>query len=73
MTYMINYALNKKLDLNIHVFNTITGKNESKILANDLSCECKCNFDGEKLIQTKSGTSINVDAIVKKIYVKNSI
>ena len=27
----------------------------------------------KNLIQTKSGTSINVDAIVKKIYVKNSI
>ena len=58
MIYMINYALNKKLDLNVHVFNTITGKNESKILANHLSCECKCNFDGEKF---NSNQKWNID------------
>ena len=26
----------------------ITGKNESKILAKDMSCECECKFDGRK-------------------------
>ena len=26
----------------------ITGKNESKILTKDISCECKCKFDGRK-------------------------
>ena len=39
---------NKTEDLNIHVFNTITGKNESKILTKDISCECKCKFDKRK-------------------------
>ena len=26
----------------------ITGINESKTLTNDISCECKCKFDGRK-------------------------
>ena len=26
----------------------ITGINESKTLTNDISCECKCKFDGKK-------------------------
>ena len=39
---------NKIEDLNIHVFNMITGINESKILTKQISCECKCKFDGRK-------------------------
>ena len=35
-------------DLNIHVFNMITGLNESKILTKDISCEWKFKFDGRK-------------------------
>ena len=26
----------------------ITGKNEAKILKKDISCICKCKFDGRK-------------------------
>ena len=26
----------------------ITGKNESKVLTKDISCECKRRFDGKK-------------------------
>ena len=26
----------------------ITGINESKMLTKDMSCECKCRFDGRK-------------------------
>ena len=33
---------NKTQDLNIHGFDMITGKNESKILTKDISCECNC-------------------------------
>ena len=40
---------NKKEDLNMQVFNMITGKNESKILTKDISCECNCRFDGKKM------------------------
>ena len=39
---------NKIEDLDIHVYNMITGGNESKILTKDISCECKCKFDGRK-------------------------
>ena len=34
--------------LNLSVLNMITGKNESKILTKDISCEGKCKFDGRK-------------------------
>ena len=39
---------NKVEDLNITVFNMITGTNELKTLAKHISCECKCKFDGTK-------------------------
>ena len=41
-------VLNKIKDLNIHVFNMITGKSESKILTKHISCKCKGKFDGRK-------------------------
>ena len=42
MTYLINVCVpNKTEDLNIHVFNMITEKNESKFLTKDISCKCK--------------------------------
>ena len=28
----------------------ITGINESKTLTKDISCECKCKFDGKNVI-----------------------
>ena len=39
---------NRTEDLNISVFNMITGINEWKTLTNHTSCECKCKFDGRK-------------------------
>ena len=39
---------NKTEDLNLSVFNVITGINESKTLAKHISCECKCKFNGRK-------------------------
>ena len=38
---------NKTEDLNLSVFNMITGMNESKTLKY-ISCECKYKFDGTK-------------------------
>ena len=35
-------------NLNLSVFNMITGINESEILTKDISCESKCKFDGRK-------------------------
>ena len=40
---------NKTEDLNIHVFNLIKERNESKFLTKDMACECKCRFDGKKM------------------------
>ena len=41
-------VLNKTEDLNLSVFNMITGINESKTLTKHISCECKCKCDGTK-------------------------
>ena len=40
---------NKTEDLNISAFNIIAGINEWKTLANYISCEYKCKFDGKKM------------------------
>ena len=40
------YVLNKTEDLDLSVFNLITGINESKTLTKHISCECKCKFNG---------------------------
>ena len=39
---------NKTEDLNLNMFNMITGKNKSKALAKQISWEGKCKFDGRK-------------------------
>ena len=39
---------NKTEDLNLGIFNMITGMNESKTLAKHISCECKCRLDEGK-------------------------
>ena len=39
---------NKKEDLNLNVFNIITGVNVSKILTKHISCKFECKFDGRK-------------------------
>ena len=39
---------NKGKDLNISLFNMITGINELKTLSRHISCEFKCKFDGIK-------------------------
>ena len=49
----------------------IAGINESKILTKDTSCECKCRFGGNNVIQINGGITINVDVSVKNVmYVK---
>ena len=49
----------------------ITGKNESKSLTKDLSCECKCKFNGTKWNSNQWWNNINVNVNVKNIiYVK---
>ena len=46
---------NKAEDLNIHVSNMITGKNQSKRFKRGISCKCKCKFDEKNVIEIKSG------------------
>ena len=64
---------NKTEDLNLSVFNMITGINESKTLTKHISCECKCKFDERKCNLNNGGIMINVDVGVKNIYVKKII
>ena len=54
------YVPDKIEDLNIHVFNIITGKNESKMITKDISCECKCRFDDKIVFHINGGITINV-------------
>ena len=56
---------NKTEDLNLCVFNMVAGINESKTLTKDISCECKCKFDGKNVIQINGETATNVDRGVK--------
>ena len=40
---------NKTEDLNLSVFDMITGINKLKTLTKHISYDCKCRFDGKKL------------------------
>ena len=52
----------------------ITGKNESKLLTKDISCECKCGFYRKNVIQIYGGITINVNVSVKNVmYMKKII
>ena len=46
-----NKVLNRTEDLNLSVFNMVTGINRSKTLTKHLSCECKYKFDDRKCKQ----------------------
>ena len=48
MIYLIKYVPSKAKDLNLCVFNMITGINKPKRLAKHITCECKCKFDDRK-------------------------
>ena len=59
------YVLNKAEDLNIIVFNIITGIDESKTLANNISCECKYKFDDRKCNLNQKWITTNINVNVK--------
>ena len=49
MTCLIKYVFQKKIeDLNLHMFNIITGIEVLKKLTKYTSCKCKSKFDGTK-------------------------
>ena len=56
---------NKTEDVNLSIFNMMTRIYESKTLTKLISCERKCKFDKNIVIQIKSGIKINVIASVK--------
>ena len=72
-------VLNKTEDLNLSLFNMITGINQSKILTKHVSCKCKCKLDGRECNSNQKWNKIgiNVDVSVKIweniIYVKKII
>ena len=45
----------------------ITRKKDPKILTKDISCECKCRFDGKNIIQINDATTINGNVSVKNV------
>ena len=48
MIYLIEYVFQTKRDLNLNVFNMITGINELKTLIKHISFRCKCKFGSSK-------------------------
>ena len=61
---------NKTEDLNLSVFNMITGLNELKTLTKHI-CECKGRFDGRKCNSDQWWNNDNVNVNVKNVmYVK---
>ena len=56
---------NKTEDLNLSVFNMITGKNESKTLTKHIYANVNANLMAENLIQINGGITINLDMSVK--------
>ena len=58
---------NKTEDLNLCVFNMITGINKSKTITKHISYECKCRFQRKNLIRINGGITIHVDVSVKNI------
>ena len=58
---------NKMKDINLSMFNMITGINESKTFTKYIPCTCKCKLVKENVIQINGGITINVDVSVKNI------
>ena len=56
---------NKTEELNIHVFNKITGINESKLLTTHANVNVKLMV--ENVIQIKGGMATNVDTSAKTV------
>ena len=72
MTYLIRYVFQIKQDLNLSVFNMITGINESKTLTKHISCECKCKFEETKCKSNQCWDNNKCQCVCVKniIYVK---
>ena len=64
---------NKTEDLNLTLYNMITGINESKISTKLVLCRCKCKLDGRKCSsnQTWNNNSVGVSVKIMKIITIN--
>ena len=64
----------KTEDLNLSIFNMITGITELKTLTKYILCECKYKFDEKKSNQMNGEITINVNMSVKNtIYMKKIV
>ena len=61
------YVPKRTEDLNLSMFNMITGTNESKTLTKHISCKCKCKFDGRKYNSNQSGITIMLLSVQKTL------
>ena len=74
-TYLQKFVFQKKKRHNINVINMITNINEAKAITEHISCDFKCKFSVQYVIQNKNGiikhVNVNVKIIVsaKKIIV----
>ena len=66
---------NQTEDLNLHVFNMVTGINESRTLTKHISCKCECKFDGRKcnLNQKWNVKNLKGQCVYKKDYSWNPV
>ena len=64
---------NKIEDMNQKVFNMIKGINESKILAEHISCEFRCEFDGRKCNSRQKWNNDNCHCECKKLIKHGSV
>ena len=64
-------VVNKTEDLNLSVLNMITGINELKNWTKDISCECKCSFDGKWWNNDKCLCESKKHHVCEKYYIWN--
>ena len=69
------YGPSKTKDIDVKVFNMITGINEDKTLIKHISCDCKCKFNSttcnsnKNVIMTHANTTVKSFIHAKKIMV----
>ena len=70
MSYLQKYVSEKAKDRNVKAFNMITNKNEAKTIQKCISCNCKCKFKKQHVIQNKYGMmkhiKKNIEMVVKE-------
>ena len=52
-------VLKKAEDVSLKVFNMIKGINASKTIVKNISCKCRCEFDGRKCISKQTWNNDN--------------